>query len=431
MATFNFTSNYFVSFERLTANFQSGYSILENQTFNFSSNYFISVPDTFDFSSSYNAIPETEQIADFSSAYLVYSSLQVTTAPEISIIIAGENIDFDSVTDQLRIAVNTSGSGYTCSIVSRAIPDNLSTGDTVEINVGENRHLFLFDRLQIEEDGLEGESRTLSGVSPLLAFGLPRARAIDFTNNTAQLASEIVRGLLGSVTWEIVDWLIPEFRLAVTQQTPLQIAQSIVKAAGGFITSDRLGNAVAKYRYPVSTLDYPTQTPDQTYNTFDHVFTRRQNLDPKTGFNSFIVTDVSPGQSAVRFADVLDFDLSSRSTATITAYLSPVRDVILADTAPETINIQTLAEKTQLQQTEDVEIKNGSGQTRRPIDSIVSLDFISMPLTGVAYTQGASEIRTQDPEAFGLVRIVYNTVANQYLVSGITSPKVQFLLKEA
>lgn len=432
MATFNFTSTYFVSFESLTANFVNGYSITEEQRFDFASSYNLVRSETLAFSSKYQVRPQSEQIANFTNGYLVYSPLQIPQTPAtITVTIRGETIDFDTITDQLRIAINTSGSGYTCTIVSQSIPDGLQLTDAVQVNVGGNVYNFIFDRLQIEEDGLEAESRTLTAVSPVLAFGLPRARAIDFTNNTARLASDIVRGLLGSVDWQIVDWLIPEFRLAVTQQTPLQIAQDIAKAAGGLLTSDRAGNPVVKYRYPVSALEFDTATPDKVYNTFDHVFSRRANLDPKNGFNSFLVTDVSPGQSTTRFADVLDFDLTSRSTATITAYLSPVRDVVLRDTAPETIGIQTLGERVQLQQTEDIEIRNGSGQTRRPIDSIVSMNFLSMPLTGVAYTQGATEIRTQDPEAFGLVRVVYNTIANQYRVSGITSPKVQFLLKEA
>lgn len=432
MATFNFTSTYFVQTLSRRADFVTNYSIAERRGFDFESNYNLVVNNAFDFSSNYLARPTGEREADFGTSYLVTQPYIAPTVPQtITVSVAGEPIDFDTITGQLSISINTSGVGYTCSFLSNDLPEVLTINDTIEINVGGTVYNFVFDRLQEEETGLEASTRTVSGVSPLQVFGSPRALAIDFTNESPTLASEIVRQLLGAVDWQIIDWLIPEFRLAVTQQTPLQIAQSIVEAAGGILTSDRLGNAVAKYQYPVSTNDYQTTTPDEVYNTFDHVFSRRQSLDPKTGFNNFIVTDVAPGTQGTRFADVLDFDLSSRSSATITAYLSPVRDVTLQDTAPEDLTIETLGERMLLEQVEDVEIQNGEGQTRRPITNIVSMDFISLPLTGVAYESGASLLTTADPNAFGLVRVTYNTTANQYRVSGVTSSKVQFLLKEA
>ncbi|WKV32830.1 hypothetical protein R21Y_69 [Vibrio phage vB_VhaS_R21Y] len=432
MATFNFETFYFVQANQLTADFTSRYSVAERLTADFESTYNAVQARVFNFETSYSVRPIGERVADFGTSYLVTDPYIAPSVPEtITISVAGQPIDFDTVTGQLSIAINTSGVGYTCSFISHDLPEVLGIGDTIEINVGGLIYNFIFDRLQEEENGLEASTRTVSGVSPLQVFGSPRAIAIDFTNETPRLASDIVRGLLGSVTWEIVDWVIPEFRLAVTQQTPLQIAQSVVEAAGGILTSDRLGNAVAKYRYPVSTNDYQTTTPDQIYNTFDHVFSRRQSLDPKTGFNNFLVTDVAQGTQGTRFSDVLDFDLSSRSSATITAYLSPVRDVVLQHTAPESLTIETIGERLMLEQVEDVEIRNGEGQTRRPIASITAMDFISLPLTGVAYEPGASLLTTADPNAFGLVRVTYNTIANQYRVNGVTSSKVQFLLKEA
>jgi len=279
MAVYDFTSNYGVILQNLTADFSGGYTTVQTLTLDFDSNYFASVPQTLDFSSNYGVRPEGERVADFSSAYIAYAPLELPQIPPtILVTIRGEPLDFDEITDQLSISINVSGSGYTCSITSASIPRDLTLNDTISVVVGADRYEFLFDRLDIQEDGLESASVTLSGVSPLLAFGLPRSQAQDFTNNTATLASVIVTQLIGVVDWQIVDWVIPEFRLGVNQQTPLDIARSVVDAAGGILNSDRLGNPVVKYQYPGSTNDYPTATPHPKYNTFDHEFSRNHNL---------------------------------------------------------------------------------------------------------------------------------------------------------
>lgn len=431
MATANFSTFFVVIAEKETFNFESHYCVLVDKTFNFESDFNVSAVNTFNFETHFEARDPKIHHADFKSGFLVTDPFSLpAVAYSIQIIINGQDIDFDSLTDTLNISANTSGAGYTCSFTSDQIPDNLTINDYILVILNGVSYKFLFDRLETQETGLDAKKKTLHAVSPVLMKGSPRSVAIDFTNDTPRLASEIVKELLGVAIWEIVDWVIPEFRLAVTQQTPLEIARSIVGAAGGTITGTKNGVAKVIYEFPISTNDYPTSTPKHVFNTFDHVLSMRRSLIPKSGFNAFIVTDVAPGSLGTQFFDVLDYDITTRNSATITAYLSPVRDVILDDTAPENTNIETLGEKIELEQTEDIEIKNGEGIARRPISSIVSIDFISIPLMGVSYSKGSSTLTTADPEAFGIVRLTYKTIANQYRVSDVKSPKVQFLLKE-
>ncbi|AUR96000.1 hypothetical protein NVP1215B_082 [Vibrio phage 1.215.B._10N.222.54.F7] len=431
MALKDFSTNYAVLLETKRADFKSSYAILETKVANFVSDYGVYALKSASFSSTYFVAPEAERVANFNSGYIVLDPFDLPTEIwSIVITVNGEEIPFNSVTGRISISVNTSGSGYTCAITSDAIPDTLTLEDYIQIFVNGYSYSFLFDRLTTSEDGLGAPTKTLNGVSPLLKHGSPRALAIDFTNNTPILASDLARNLIGYITWEIVDWMIPEYRLAVTQQTPLDIVRAVVEAAGGFLTSDRQGRPIAKYKYPISTKDYPTATPAKVFNTFDHVMSKRTNLDPKTGFNSFIVTDVAPGTLGTQYADVLDHDLVSRESVMITAYLSPVRAVTLTDTAPETLAIETVSNRTPLTQTEDLEIKDGEGVTRFPIDRISNIEYLSIALTGVAYSKGANTLTTANPNAYGLIRLTYTTIANQYRVSGVKSPKVQFLLKE-
>ncbi|AEH21878.1 VHS1065 protein [Vibrio phage 1] len=431
MATANFSTFFMVHAEQKAFNFESHYYVLDSKTFNFASSFDVVAVNTFKFETNFNARDPKTKRAEFISGFLVTDPFKLpVTAYSIKIVIKSQEIDFDSLTDTLNISSNTSGAGYTCSFTSDQIPEGLKLDDPVVITLNGEAYHFVFDRLETEENGLDSKKKTLHAVSPVLRKGSPRAIAIDFTNETPKLASELVRELLGSVTWEIVDWVIPEFRLAVTQQTPLEIARAIVGAAGGTITGTKDGKAKVIYEFPISTNDYPTATPKHILNTFDHVLSMRKNLIPKSGFNSFIVTDVAPGSLGTQFYDVLDYDITTRNSATITAYLSPVRDVTLDETAPEKVTIETLGEKVELTQTEDIEIKNGEGIARRPISSITYIDFISVSLMGVAYAKGSSTLTTSDPEAFGIVRLTYKTIANQYKVSNVKSPKVQFLLKE-
>lgn len=431
MAIKDFSTNYMVMLETKHADFKSAYSILVKGAVDFESFYQVFDPKVASFQSNYVVAPEAQRVADFTSGYLVLDPFDLpTSVSNIIVLINGKPIDFDGTTGSLSISVNTSGSGYTCSLTSDKIPDGLKLTDVIQILINGFSYTFIFDRVTTSEEGLDALTKTMYGVSPVLKYGSPRALAIDFTNDKPILASELVRSLITYVHWEIVDWVIPEFRLAVTQQTPLDIARAIVEAAGGILTANKYGYAVAKYKYPVSTKNYDEAKPVKVFNTFDHVMSKRSSLDPKKGFNSFIVTDVAPGTLGTQYADVLDYDLISRDSVMITAYLSPVRSVRLTDTAPETLSIQAVSANAPLTKTEDVEIKDGEGVTKFPIASIANIEYLSTALTGVAYAKGANVLTTSNPNAYGLIRLTYTTIANQYRVSGVKSPKVQFLLKE-
>ncbi|QNJ59186.1 hypothetical protein [Vibrio phage vB_ValS_PJ32] len=429
----DFSNLYDVYPQTLSASFSLAYEVKEQKIADFGTEYKVFTQSVADFSTTYDVRSEKNQTADFTNGYLITDPLKLPNTPQnIAIRVKGEIIPFDSVTDTLEMSANTSGSGYTCRFTSTHVPDNLTIHDPIEITLDGLIYNFLFDRVQTEETGLDAARKTVSGVSTMLAYASPRAKAIDYTNSEPMTALAIVNDLIDhGIIWNIVNWIIPEYRLAVTQQTPLEIAKSIVAAAGGILRTNSFGTPVAEYRHPVSTLDYDTADINVKLNTFDDVLSSKSTLNPKSGNNSFVVTDVAPGAVGQQYNDILEADVTDKQTAVITAFLSPVRPVILDNTAQIAPVVELLGENIVSIKEELIEIKGGEARTRYPIDSINYLNFISMSLTGVSYNKGSTELTTADPNAYGLVRINYNTLANQYKVSQVFDPQVQFLLKEA
>lgn len=426
--SFIFSSSYDVASRAINFTFDSSFRVLTAQGFLFNTSYIVTNSQSFDFSSSYEAKDPQNQSFSFGSNYLIGSFLGVSLYQAPTLSVEGVSYDLNLEADSLTITANTSNVGYTMTLTGSNLPD-VARDSKLTLVIGDETYEFIVDKVDIDADGVASKTKTITAVSPVMLAALPRAETRDLTNDTDMTAEALVKGLLPvTVHWRIGNWTIPAFRLAVQGQTPLQIADQIVKASGAVLQGLPNGEVEVIYDYPVSPPDYEFTTPDHSLNSYDHLFTLRTSLVPKDGFNLFMVTDTNTNTGGL--SDALDFDVLGKSKVAITAYLTSDRPVKLTDTAPEELSITQDPSVNSVTETETVEVISGKATVLRPIESIVNVEFLSLPLTGIAFTSGSTELNVGSASDYGLIKIEYTTLATTFLVEDITSPKVQFLLED-
>ncbi|ANO57640.1 hypothetical protein [Vibrio phage vB_VhaS-a] len=429
MSLFTFDSSFNVAARAIDFTFNSSFNVLELQSFAFNSSFNVVNNQSFSFDSSFSVKDPTQQSFNFASNFLVGSAFNVEEYQAVSVQIDGYDYDVNDLADTVAISANNSNVAYSLSITGLNVP-TVPRDTPITVRVGSEIYNFIVDKVDYDADGTASLLKTLTAVSPVMAAETPRADLRDYNNADPQTAKQIVRSLLPvNVNWCVSDWTIPEFRLAVQGQSPLQIANQVVKATGAVIQSLPNGEVEVVYDYPVSPPDYDLATVDHELNTYDHAFTLRTSLVPKDGYNIYMVTDTNTTSGGL--IDALDFEVISPSRVTITAYLSSDRPVTLEATTVETVSITTDGQSSTIEETETLEVVAGKARTTRPIQSIVSTEFVSAPLSGLSYKEGSTELNVGNARDYGVLEITYNTTARKFQVSDIKSPKIQFLLKDA
>lgn len=216
--------------------------------------------------------------------------------------------------------------------------------------LGVDYHLIVDTRnltRQIDDAGNYSETCTITGLSPLVRYASPRATKMTKTWDTPTLASVIVEELIGTVTWNLVDWLIPAYRLAAENAAPLDVANQIVTAAGGLIESQPDGSVVCRHRWTVSPVHFASAVVDHTLDermifsatespTQDELIDRVRLLDQDAGYQDRLeYVPNKLGENDDPFNGVLY------------AFLSPWRDGLrIVTTRQSVIRLGTLSEGT-------------------------------------------------------------------------------------
>ena len=427
MAIFTFDTSYHVDVIPLGVAFNSTYATPERYSVDFDSTIGFYTVGVVSFNSGYSTPLVDTYAVDFSSTYVYEEAIPTTvlTVPVVTFAINGTPTEVG----EYEITSDESSYGFAIRVDLVNPMYTPKRDDVLTAVVDGQPYTFLVDTVSTAEDGESVPKVNLRGVSPVLQFDIPRAKTISLTVTEAKPASVIVQGLIGAVKWDLVDWVIPEFRLAVENRTPLAIANDIVKAAGGLIQADPMGNITVRHSYPVPSNKYDTVTPDLVVYADTDILSDTSEGVPQDGVNYLVLTDLNES-SVATYTDQLEFDFTDSTKGKLTVYPSPVRPLEVSTTAPEDISITPYTEVKTVEREQDVEIFNGAGTVQYPIDSLVSIKAISIPVVGIGYTQGSTSLFTNDPSTYGLVRVKYRTVASEYAVTGVTSAKVQFLLLE-
>ena len=295
----------------------------------------------------------------------------------------------------------------------------------------------------IDDEGNYVETCTISGLSPLVQKAKPRATSITKTWETPIMASSAVEELLGSVTWDLVDWMIPAYRLAADNAAPLDIAQQVVTAAGGLIESLPDGGVLCRHRWPVSIAELDGAVPDKVlYETGIYSAT-------ESAVNDDLINRIRIGQDET-FQDQMEyvpnkFDSGEDDpfNGVLYAFPSPWREGLrIVTTRPSVIQIGGLFEGVRLiEETseefpwETLTFSERESSTRYPIMTVNAFEWLDEDLGGLLVTPYSSRLQAGDGTygGYSLGRISYST---RYLAVPVTCTEeteeieAQFLLLE-
>jgi len=293
----------------------------------------------------------------------------------------------------------------------------------------------------IDDDGNYQETATISGLSPLCLKAAPRSTPVTKTWITPTYASALVEELIGPVTWNLVDWLIPGYRLAAESADPFDVAQKIVTAAGGLIESQPDGSVVVRHRWPTSIASLGSATLAGTlYETA--IYAAQEQPTQDALMNRIRILDSDAG-----FQDRLEYvpnKLGDESddpwNGMMYAYPSPWRENLrIATTRGSKIQLGLQGESVLTvdgDEAETITFESGQSSARYPIMTLNSFEWLDENLGGLTFSVYSTTLEAgAEGNYYGhsLAKIAYTSRRLQVPVACSPSTgeiEAQFLLLE-
>ncbi len=295
----------------------------------------------------------------------------------------------------------------------------------------------------IDDSGNALETCTVSGLSPLVAKARPRAARLTKTWDAPELASSIVESLVGTVTWNLVDWSVPAYRLAAERADPFEVAKQVVTAVGGLIESRPDGSVVCRHLWPTSIASLDSAVVDHTLDerviyaasespTQDELIDRVRVYDGEAAF-----------QDRLEYVPNKIGENDDPRNGVLYAFVSPWRDGLrIVTTRPSKISVgpitegtRTIGDESEDYPSEIVTFAERTGSTQYPILSLTSLDWLDENL-GSATVQPYSTTIDAGAGSYGGYSLAKVQYVARYLsvpvhcVETVEEIEAQFLLLE-
>lgn len=318
-------------------------------------------------------------------------------------------------------------------LVSVSSYTSINPGDIFDLELNGELYKFLAETKAIRRsEGLKYPLLDIHVASPLVLKGFPWAMPITRTWNEPLMAKDIVEDVLGeTVQWDIVDWLMPKGRLAVTGASPLDVAKIVVGAAGGVLYARKDGTLIAKPAYDVSVANWEAATPAHVFTDVDDNISMSTEIRRLAWFNKVLLTDGSSEDIPMDRYDIVDTD--SEEVKTLRIYSFPWRtNIEVVHTGGEDISLVYEGEQSGTV-TETLEFINGVATTTTPIASLGEGGVVwkSVSLGAVSMISGTKTLTVGDTLGdYGLATVTYATRYLQYRITGMFGSIVQLLISD-
>jgi len=280
--------------------------------------------------------------------------------------------------------------------------------------------------------GEPGDARlVVEGLSPAMVLQSPRSETVTKEYTTPMLAKDLIEDLLGMpVTWEFPIWVIQANVVVATGAIPLDLANTIIRTAGGVLESNIDGSLLVRKKYIVNTTKYSTVLADHVYADTSDNLSSSENYEVRSGYNRYRVTNID-----TLYGDTLEFvaEDDSDTKGVIRAYPTPWRLNIKIDTTdPGTVylGLGTWDIRTE----EDVvEFVEGKGSLSYIAESISSVVWHSDSLGGILHTQYSREL-TADVlvnHGYGLATVTYKVKCLVCDTVGVLDSHVQYVIVDS
>lgn len=292
--------------------------------------------------------------------------------------------------------------------------------------VNTERFEFIVDSKEMDRSNPANHAMKLLGISPSAKLTSPRFLSTTYLWDIFMQASEIAEELIPGVDWQVLDWGIPAYRMAVQDTTPIEAVRVLAEAIGAVLESNIDGTLYVRSLFPVSVPNYPTTTPAHTLVEATDILSVNESYVSYDTFNRLVVTDISQD-----IADSLEWiaDYTESTTGTIRAFLYPWRSAIrLTHTGLSGVSIGDPVQG-MVSHEEVIEIFQGAASTEYPIHHIESVEYEAANTGAVLFDVDSRSFTVGGPSFNSVIRIVYWTRSLDYRVSLPEARPTQFLLE--
>lgn len=291
---------------------------------------------------------------------------------------------------------------------------------------------FIRDGKSLTRNGPSQVDLTISGISPCAKLDTPRADEVTKTWAEPIMASAVATEMAAGVPvdWQLVDWLIPAYRLGVSNASPLAVIQQVAAAAGGVVEAKQDGTLLVRPKFPVSIPDWETTPPDQTFTDDQDNLSIREGVTYIRVYDKFYLSDTAVDSASDRF----EFEMAEGDShrGTLFAYPATWRTNLVVTSTRDGVLLVPLGVVSR-EEEEVIEFVQGTGQTAFPIDAILSTEWLDRDLGGLSFAPYTSQLTATGntfSDKYSLLKIRYRTKAITYHTEYAGDGEAQYLLEE-
>lgn len=348
--------------------------------------------------------------------------LEVTGALKLVIDATGEEVDV--ISGNVAISENSYLWSGSVRLFTPSDLNKFGLDEPVTVSIYGEDWTMLVVRKSGGKSGATGISAQLELQSRTVNLSTPRAAATSLEFPTPVFAEAAAEALVGTtIDWQIIDWAIPGGRLSGEGSNPIEIVQTIAKAAGATLESNPDSTLYVRDLYPTRVADYATATPAHVYEEGPDILSFNEQTDFQEIFNKFRIRNSQDSEGR----DTIELELSEDGLSAIArVYTRPDRDIDLVHTSDANILITDLGIEEVTDET-CPEFKDGKASLSRPILAIDSVEWLDDDLGAINFTQFETDI-TSTVVAFGLAKITWRARARKFRVTTPVADKVQLLV---
>ena len=253
----------------------------------------------------------------------------------------------------------------------------VSIGDDVRVDWLGQRWQLVVDGRELRQEAPASRAGVLQLLSPVSRLGR-RHRAPEAITLPPGTARQAVEHLLQqSVSWQLVDWPIPDAARSGHDTTPLDLARRIVEACGGVLESAPDGTMRARHRYPSAVPEWVAATPDHLFTALDDLYATAETGEARPLFNRYRVTDGRDAASSWAMEWVPDE--GDPFAGELRLYPWPWDGTVQALATRAGVTLTYEGARTE-EREEIVEFVGGQGKTARPVSRLLAVSWLDVDL---------------------------------------------------
>ncbi|MCB2218049.1 MAG: hypothetical protein KQH59_18460 [Desulfobulbaceae bacterium] len=237
------------------------------------------------------------------------------------------------------------------------------------------------------------------------------------------IAAELAAPHGVSVSWEIVDWLVPADTLFATNESSLAVIDKLAWAGGGIKQSAPDGTLRIIPSYPVSVNRWGTAEPEFIISDLYDLFSHDDEGDERSGYNSFAVSNLlSANQNA--WLEYVDLTGERKEIRGYDVPRVDGRRFSVSTSGGPWVSVEPMGEVEEVIE-EQVELFGGVGRLSKPCYGLLSVDWRQRQLGALSYSEDGTVQAEVAGASLALVR--YTTRYWRWLARNARVEDVQFV----